>query len=72
MFTRENILDVTTPYSPARLKFYWDGVLGVSPIKPSSPMIGSLSALTDIWIDARGGGAITEVSADMEIILVDD
>ena len=71
MFTRENILDVTTPFEPMRVRFFWDGILGAFTINPASPLL-VLPPLTDIWIEARGGGAVTEVSADMEIILVDD
>lgn len=71
LFTRANILDTTTPYSPARLKLFWDGILGADTTMPATPGL-KLPALTDIWIEARGGGAGTEVSADMEIILVDD
>jgi hypothetical protein len=65
---REDILDTSTPFQPNRLKFFWDGVLGQSTLQPATPIL-VLPALTDIWIEARGGGAQTEVSADMEIIL---
>ena len=34
--------------------------------------IENLSALTDIWIEAEGSGAATEVSADFEILLVNN
>jgi hypothetical protein len=71
LMTRADADDVTAPFSPKRLKFFWDGVLGPSPIQPLTPIL-ELPALTDIWIEARGGGAGTEVSADMEIILFDD
>jgi hypothetical protein len=71
LFTRESILDTTTPFAPVRLKFFWDGVLGISTLKPYTPL-QKLPALTDVWIEARGGGADTEASADMEIILKDD
>jgi hypothetical protein len=71
LYTRENILDTTTPFSPARLKFFWDGILGPAPIKPNTAL-QALPALTDIYIEARGGGAVAEVAADMEILLVAD
>jgi len=69
LFTRENLTDNTTPFSPKRLRYYWDGVLGIETFNPDTPIL-KLPALTDIWIEARGGGAITEVSADIEILLV--
>ena len=71
LFTRENANDVTVPFSPKRLRYFWDGVLGNSMLKPVTPIL-SASAFTDIWIEARGGGAGTEVSADMELIVYDD
>jgi len=69
--TRNNLTDFTTPFSPNRIKFYWDGVLGSDTLNPNSPLL-SMSALTDIWVEAAGGGAQTEVSIDFEILLVDD
>lgn len=71
LFTRANILDVAVPVSPKRLKLYWDGVLGTDIHQPNFPEL-VLPALTDIWIEARGGGALTEATANMEIVLVDD
>ncbi len=69
--TRENLTDTSAPVSPILVKFYFDGVLGQDDHKGRAPML-VLPALTDIWIDAEGGGAATEVSADFEILLVDD
>ncbi len=71
LFTRNNITDVTSPMSSKRLKLYFDGILGSMPFKAFSPNI-TLDALTDIWVEARGVGAITEVSADFELALVRD
>lgn len=71
MFTRSDANNVTAPFAPKRLKFFWDGILGASVLKPITPIL-TLPAWTDIWIEARGGGASTEVSTDMEIILYDD
>lgn len=71
LFIRENLNDVVAPMSPKRLKLYWDGVLGQVNYRPKAPGI-ILSALSDIWIEARGGGAGTEVSVDFEILLIDD
>ena len=71
LFTRENILETSAPYTAKRLKYYWDGVLGVSLIKTLTPIL-KIPPLTDIWIEAQGGGVGTEVTADMEIVLYDD
>jgi len=71
LFTRENILETSPPYTAKRLKYYWDGVLGVSLVKTLTPIL-KIPALTDIWIEAQGGGVGTEVTADMELILYDD
>ncbi len=71
LIERRDILDTSDPMSPARLKFFWDGVLGGATLKPKSPIL-TLPALTDIWVEASGSGAMTEASADFEIILVDN
>lgn len=71
LFDRLNILDATTPFPPKRIKFFWAGVVGPTPIKPYIA-IEVIPALTDIWIEALGDGAQSEVVADMEIMLVDD
>lgn len=68
IMTRANITDVTTPYSPKRLKLYFDGVLGAFSYKPVVPEF-IMDPLTDIWVEAKGDGAQTEVSANMEILL---
>ena len=69
---RENLTDASSaPFSPVQVRLYFDGVLGQATIDPHSPIL-SLPALTDIWVDAEGGGAGTEVSCDFEILLVDD
>lgn len=70
--TRGDLTDASSaPFSPVRVRLYFDGVLGQATIDPHSPIL-SLPALTDIWVDAEGGGAQTEVSCDFEILLVDD
>lgn len=71
LFTRENFNVVTAPMKPKRLQLYFDGILGQETLNPGSPML-VLPALTDIWIEAEGGGAGTEVSVDFEILLIDD
>ena len=66
--TRESVLTVTAPYAPKRTRFSMNGVLGQIVVAPQAPML-SMPALTDVWVEAYGGGAQTEVAADMEIIL---
>ena len=70
MFTRDNIDVTTAPVSSKRLKLYWDGVLGELIYKPQSPST-TINEKSDIWFEAQGGGAGTEVSVDFELLLVD-
>ena len=71
LFTRASCTTVAAPFTAKRLKFYWDGTIGSIEVEPVTPLL-ALPALTDVWIEARGSGAITEASANMEIILFDD
>ncbi len=71
LFTRDNITDAIAPFSPKKLRFSYNGVLGQVGHTSVAPSL-ELPALTDIWVEARGGGANTEASADFEILLVDD
>ena len=71
LYTRASLTDFTTPFAPALLKRNWDGVAGVTSIETHSPLL-TLPALTDIWFDAYGAGAIAQVSVNFEILLVDD
>jgi len=71
MFIRKNFTDIVVPTSSKRLLLYWNGVLGQATHLPGIPCV-KFDALTDIWVEARGGGANTEVSADFEILLVDN
>lgn len=71
IFTRQNLTDVTTPFSPKRLRQFFDGVLGEQFIDPKTPMV-RLPALTDIWGESEGSGASTEVTIDMEILVIDN
>ncbi len=71
LLVRENFTDVQIPMSPKLLGVYFDGVLGQAGYEPISPS-RALNALTDIWVEARGGGANTEVSVDFEILLIDN
>ena len=71
LMTRENLNNATAPVSSVRVKKYWAGVLGSLDYHPVAPDV-TLPALTDIWVEARGGGVGTTVSANFELLLVDD
>lgn len=70
-FTRESYDDATAPMSAKRLKLWFDGVASDLAYRPHGPEL-SLAAGTDIWFEAYGDGAASEVSVDFEILLVDD
>ena len=70
-YQRRDITDTTAPLASKRLLFYFDGTAGHMTFKPQTPS-APLPALTDIWWEAQGSGAGTEVSVDFEILLVDD
>ena len=71
LFTRAALTDFTTPFAPKLQKGYYSGVVNTIVINHNAPRL-TIPALTDIWIEAYGAGAISEVSAEMEILLVDD
>ena len=71
MWTRANLTDFTTPFAPKLLKSTWNGVAGTDEIGGHTPLL-VLPALTDIWFDCEGDGAISQASVQFEIVLVDD
>lgn len=71
LLVRKNYDIVTTPMHSVRLKIFFDGVMGQTTSRTKTPSI-ELPEKTDIWISARGGGAQTEVSVDIEILLIDN
>lgn len=71
MFIRESFNDTTAPMKAKRVQLYFDGVISQHEFNPNSPG-ASIPALTDIWWEAEGGGAITEVSIDFELLVVDN
>ena len=71
MMTRLALNDTAAPMSSARLRLHFDGVLGSLAYKPVSPG-GGIAGPADIWWEAYGAGAGTEVSVDFELLLVDD
>lgn len=70
LMTRENFNDVTTPYSPVRIKRYWTGIESRLVVTFEAPL--KFEALTDVWFEANGAGAATAVSVEFEMVLVDD
>ncbi|UCG02424.1 MAG: hypothetical protein JSW11_00230 [Candidatus Heimdallarchaeota archaeon] len=71
LFIRDSFNQTTPPVCSKRIKLFFDGILGSFIYKPVSPGL-ILNPLSDIWVEARGAGAGTEVSVDFEILLVND
>ena len=70
MCERESLNDVSAPMPATTVIRYFDGIAGEFELTTRSPQ--SISAGTDVWFEAEGSGADTEVSVDFEILLVDD
>ncbi|KKM13231.1 hypothetical protein LCGC14_1718360 [marine sediment metagenome] len=71
VYIRENFNIVAAPMEPKKLKYSFDGILGNDGHEGKAPML-ILPSWTDIWLEARGSGAQTEVAIDFEILLVDN
>lgn len=71
VFMRRDIDDTVAPLGSKRILLYFDGVVGEPAFLPKSPSI-AFSGKTDIWAEAEGSGANTEVSVDFEFLIVDD
>jgi hypothetical protein len=71
IYTRANLTDFTTPFAPKLLKHYYSGIAGGYDDKGVAPIL-TLPALTDIWVEAQGAGAIASVSCDLEILIIED
>jgi len=71
LFIRENFNVITAPMPASRVRLHWDGVIGHVNYRPRSPSI-VIPQCSDIWIEAEGDGANTDVSVDFEILLIDD
>lgn len=67
---RETFNDTTPPVEAYRLLYYWDGVLGTMHVPFDAPQ--KLEGLTDVWVEAQGAGAGTEVSIDIEFKVIED
>lgn len=72
VMTRKNIDDVAAPMDSVRLKLFWDGIQSPGFIyKPYGPEL-VLDAKEDIWVEAYGDGAVSQVSCDFELLVVDN
>ena len=71
VMTRANINDTTAPMASKRLKLYFDGVVGHLSYKPRGPEL-MIPALSDIWVEGWGDGAVSQISADFELLVIDD
>ncbi len=71
LLTRNKFNDVSTPFSPARIRKFFDGIVGQNDYIPRGPE-ATLPALTDIWMEAKGSAGVSEVSCDFELLLIDD
>jgi len=72
LFTRLNIDDVAAPMNAKRLKLFWDGVQAPGMVyKPYGPEL-SFPEKSDLWVEAYGDGAVSQVSVDFELLVVDD
>lgn len=70
MWQRTNALTFSAPFGAKRIVREWDAIQGESTITFSH--LPSFAPLTDIWFEAQGNGAVTEVDVDFDIILVKD
>lgn len=68
---RENYNIVVAPMKAMRVRIFFSGVIGQGTSKTKTPII-SLPPMSDIWITAKGGGANTAVSVDIEILVIDN
>ena len=68
LLTREDILTTSAPVSSKKVKLDFNGVLGNVQVGDGYPIL-EVPALTDIWMEASGSGAGTEVSVDFDMIL---
>ena len=70
MCERDSLDDVSAPMPATRIIRYFDGIAGEFELTTRSPQ--TLAAKSDVWFEAEGSGASTEVSVDFEILLVAD
>jgi hypothetical protein len=69
-FTRENLDDTSAPMSPKRLRLHWDGLQSPGYVYKPRGAEFSLNGKSDIWFEAYGDGAVSQVSVDFELLMV--
>lgn len=70
-FTRENVDQVSAPFSGMMLKEQHDGVTGVNTIDPDAPLL-VLPEKTDLGFMAYGDGGVISCSVDFQVLLIDN
>ena len=71
VFNRDDIDITTAPMKPKRLKLFFDGVAGNFMYEPRGSEFVA-NAKSDIWVEGLGDGAACEISADFELLVVED
>lgn len=71
LYTRDDIDDTSAPMKAKRMRDGASGVAGPWPHSPEAPLVKFL-AKSDVWVEAMGIGGAPAVSAELEILLVDD
>ena len=67
---RQGALNTVTP-SSIRIVQHFDGVVGHAEFEPIAP-IGPFPELTEIWGEAWGDGAVTQVSGHIVVLFIDN
>ena len=68
LYSRTNALTFSAPFGAKKLEKEWTSFQGESNIDFRTHIV--FPALTDIWLEAKGNGAVTGVEADMSFITV--
>lgn len=71
VLTRNNIDNTTEEIRPVLVKAFLDGLTNFNSYVPRAPMAGGLTGGSDIWIEAYGVGALTQVSCSFSLLIVD-
>lgn len=67
--SRANFNDTSAPVSPIKTIEYFDGIAGVFNYIHETPDLIE-SGPAELWVEANGSGAATEVTVDFEMLLV--
>lgn len=71
LFVVEDFDTIAAPMKPRRLKLFFDGLINSGAHLPDGPEL-ILPAKSDLWFEAQGDGAVSQVSCHFELLLVDD